>query len=105
MDFMCYVEAKEEKYIFFACPGGSLSPPPAFLPNSPCFPAAFDLSTHPPTTEQCYAAIDDCMKKGNVWRKSHFLKSLPPVHTEEFIIIINYCAALLIHCISKKYSS
>lgn len=52
MDFMCYAEAKEEKYNFFARPGGSLSPPPAFLPNSPCFPAAFDLSTHPPTTEQ-----------------------------------------------------
>lgn len=61
---------KKKNIFFFACPGGSLSPPPAFLPNSPCFPAAFDLSTHPPTTEQCYAAIDDCMKKGNVWRKS-----------------------------------
>lgn len=31
-----------------ACPGGTLSPPFAFPPNSPCFSTAFDPYTPPP---------------------------------------------------------
>lgn len=37
--------------------------------------------------------------------KSHFLKSLPPVHLDELVIVIKFSAALVIHCISKKNSS
>lgn len=95
MFFTCYAEGKEKKHMsnFFCTSWGSWSPPPAFLPNSPCFSVAFDPSTHPPTTEQRYAAIDDCIKAGHVWRKSHFLKSFLPVCLEELVKVIIYSAA------------
>lgn len=101
MDFMCYIEAKEEKYNFLHVLGAA-----CLLLQHSCLihPVSLQPLTYPPIPPPQSSVMLPLM---TAWRRgmrgeSHFLKSLPPVHIEELAIIINYSAALLFHCISKK---
>lgn len=100
MDFMCYTEAKEEKYNFLHVLGAVCL---LLLHSCLIHPVSLQPLTYPPIPPPQSSVMLPLMtawRRGMPGKKSHFLKSLH-VHMEE-LDIRNCSAALRLHCISQK---